>query len=278
MGVSVSSHPGRPGRKSWFRARGRRGVRRPWSPTRRRRGATPGSRARIVGLWGGEGGEGVARRAPALPRAFGVRRVVLGLAGREGVPVPREGEGDDGPADEAGLRAQRGDEGARGALATEGQGWPLEPRAPGAHPRIEGVGLVVGDAERMCLGASGLHAALVCGLRPVEADEGRQRRRRETRQGSPPGRGVRRWSRARRACVLRRPERAPGARQTRRRRGRTPAHLRMRGSGSKPPVLGQGDSSAAGADSCVHWERPPSCVAYHGTQDCLPITGRELTR
>jgi hypothetical protein len=151
------------------------------------------------GAGGGEGGELVALRAQELQLAVGVSRVVRGGAGRAGCPGPRAGEGGDGQEDEAVILAQRGDEGARVALEPAGPGWPREPRAHGAHPRIAGVWLVCEDAARTCLGASGVQADLVCRRSPVEADEGRTRVRRETRQGSPPVRGVSLGRRDRRA-------------------------------------------------------------------------------
>ncbi len=126
------------------------------------------------GALGGEGWELVARREQELTLELGVSRVVLGMAGREGWPVPRAGEGGDGKEDEEVILTQRGDDGPLVQLETEGKGLPLEPRAPGAHPRIDGVWLVFADAELTCLGASCLQADLVLSLRPVDADAGRQ--------------------------------------------------------------------------------------------------------
>jgi hypothetical protein len=151
------------------------------------------------GALGGEGCACVARREPELTRAFGVSRVVLGVAGREGFPVPREAEGGDGQASEAVVLAPRGDDGARVALETAGHGWPREPRAHGAHPRLDGVWLVCAAAALTCLGASGLQADSVCGISPVEADDGRTRIRREPGQGPPPVRCVSLCRRDRRA-------------------------------------------------------------------------------
>jgi hypothetical protein len=130
------------------------------------------------GALGVEGWELVARREPELTRECGVRRVVLGLAGREGFPVPREGAGVDGNEDEDVIRTQRGDAGPLVELETEGHGLPREPRAPGAHPRSDGVWLVCADAELTVLGASYVQADSVCGLSPVKADDGRTRVRR----------------------------------------------------------------------------------------------------
>ncbi len=130
------------------------------------------------GALGVEGCEFVARRAQELTREFGVSRVVLGMAGREGFPVPREGEGVDGKEDADVILTQRGVAGPLVAREPEGHGLPLEPRAQGAHPRSAGVGLVFEDADRTCLGASGLQADIVCGSSPVHADEGRTRVRR----------------------------------------------------------------------------------------------------
>jgi hypothetical protein len=139
-----------------------------------------------VGALRGERFQFVAMGEPELEREFGVRRVVLGVAGRERFARPREGEWVNGKEHEAVILPQRGDEGALVEFETEGHGWLLESRAQGAHPRIDGVWLVFEDPELTCLRASGLLADVVFGLSPVDADEGRKRFYRETRQGSPP--------------------------------------------------------------------------------------------
>jgi len=126
------------------------------------------------GALGVKGCECVAMRAQELKLECGVRRVVLGMAGRAGFPVPREGEGVDGKEDEEVILTHRRDDGTLVELETDGNGLPLEPRAPGAHPRLDGVWLVFEDAERTFLGASCLQADFVFGISPVNADEGRK--------------------------------------------------------------------------------------------------------
>jgi hypothetical protein len=59
-------------------------------------------------------------------------------------------------------------------LAADGKGWLLEPRAQGAHPRVDGVWLVCKDAAPTFLGASCLQADIVYGISPVDGDECRQ--------------------------------------------------------------------------------------------------------
>ena len=130
------------------------------------------------GALGGAGCEFVAMREPERTLECGVRRVVLGLAGRADVPGPRAGEGGDGQEDAAVILTQGGDEGPRVELETDGQGLPLEPRAQGAHPRLKGVWLGFEPADRTCLGARCLPAAIVVGLSPAEADAGCQLGRR----------------------------------------------------------------------------------------------------
>ncbi len=86
--------------------------------------------------------------------------------------------------------------------------------------------------------------------------------------GAPCGRchrpeGARGGGRDRPAAVLRRPERAPVARQPLRVRARTPAPPRRRSEVHAPRGRCRGDAAAAGAGACLHWERPSSGVAYH---------------
>ena len=128
-----------------------------------------------VGALRGEGLKCVAMGEQELELEFGVRRVVLGVAGRERCARPRQGEWVNGTEHEAVVLPQRGDEGAFVEFETDGYGLLLEARAPGAHPRINGVWLVGEDTQLTCLRASGLQADMVWGLSPVEADEGRKR-------------------------------------------------------------------------------------------------------
>jgi hypothetical protein len=116
----------------------------------------------------------VAMGEQELEPEFGVRGVVLGVAGRDSFARPREGEWVDGKEHEAVILPQRGDEGALVEFETDGNGLLLESRAPGARPRSAGVWLVFEDTELTCLGASGLQADMVFGISPVDADEGRK--------------------------------------------------------------------------------------------------------
>jgi hypothetical protein len=162
-----------------------------------REGVGPGTGAAMVDEWlkgaqgralRGEGWTWGARWEQALALALGLSGVVRGRAGRERVAIPREGAGGNGKAHAAVILPRRGDEGAVVECETEGQGVRLEARAHGAHPRRKGGWLVFEDPERTVLRASGFSAAMVFGLSPVDADAGRQRFSRLTRQGSPPGR------------------------------------------------------------------------------------------
>jgi hypothetical protein len=126
------------------------------------------------GALGVKGFKFVAMRAQELTLEFGVSSVVVSVPGRGGYPVPGEGEGVDGKEYKEGILAQRGDDGAFVELETDGHGLPLEPRAHGAPPRIDGVWLVFEDAEFTFLGASCLQADIMCGISPVDADEGRK--------------------------------------------------------------------------------------------------------
>jgi hypothetical protein len=122
----------------------------------------------------GEGLKFVAMGAQELELEFGVRGAVLGVAGREGFAISREGEGVNGKEHEAVILPQRGDEGALVEFETDGHGLLLESRAQGAHPLIDGVWLVSEDTELTFLRASCLQADMVCGISPVDADEGRK--------------------------------------------------------------------------------------------------------
>jgi hypothetical protein len=103
---------------------------------------------------------------------FGVRGVVLGLAGGEGLAIPRQHEGIDGKEHKEVILAQRRDEGALIEFKTEGNRLAGEPRAQGAHPRIDGVWLVFEDAALACRGARHVQTNIVFGISPVDTDEG----------------------------------------------------------------------------------------------------------
>jgi hypothetical protein len=114
----------------------------------------------------------IAMLEQEFKEAFGVRGVILGLAGGEGLAIPRQHEGIDGKEHQEIIRAQRRDDGALIEFKTDGTRLPGEPRAQGAHPRIDGVGPVCEAAELACRGARHLHTNIVCGISPVEPDEG----------------------------------------------------------------------------------------------------------
>ena len=77
------------------------------------------------GALGVEGVEVVAMREQELKLEFGVSRVVLGMAGCEGLPVPREGEGVDGKEYEEVILTQRGDDGTLVSSRPMAMGCPL---------------------------------------------------------------------------------------------------------------------------------------------------------
>jgi hypothetical protein len=104
----------------------------------------------------------------------GVGGVVLGVAGCEGFTIPGERERMDGKAHEVVVRSERVDHGTLVEFETDGDRLSLAPRAPGTHPRLDSVWRVRKDAERACLGASRVQTDIVCGIRPVEADERRK--------------------------------------------------------------------------------------------------------
>ncbi len=107
-----------------------------------------------------------------LKLELGIGRVVLGVAGREGFAIPREGEGIDRKEHEEVILAQGVNDGAFVELEANGDGLPFEPLAQGVHPRVDGFWRVLEAAELACLGASRLHTDVVFGIRPVDADEG----------------------------------------------------------------------------------------------------------
>jgi hypothetical protein len=95
-----------------------------------------GAHGRTLGL---KGLELIAMREQEFKEEFGVRGVVLGLAGGEGLAIPRQHEGSDGKETKEIVPAQRRDNGALMEFKTDGNRLPGEPRAQGAHPRINGV-------------------------------------------------------------------------------------------------------------------------------------------
>jgi hypothetical protein len=142
-----------------------------------------GTQNRTLGL---KGLERIAMREQACKEEFGGSGVVLGLAGGAGLALPCQHEGIDGKEHQQVILAQRIDDGALLEFKTEGTRLPVEPRAQGAHPRIDGVWLVCEDAALALRGARRVQTAIVFGISPVAADAGCKRMHRETPHGSPP--------------------------------------------------------------------------------------------
>jgi hypothetical protein len=109
-----------------------------------------------VGALGVEGVEFVAMREQKLTLEFGVRGVVLGVAGGEGLTVSREGTGIDGKEHEEVILAQGGAKRALIKFEADGDWLALEPLAQGANPCIDGVCRVLGDGVLAFVRAGGL--------------------------------------------------------------------------------------------------------------------------
>jgi hypothetical protein len=88
---------------------------------------------------GRKGRERIARLAEECKAEFGVSGVVLGPAGGAGRARPRQHAGIEGQEPTAIVLAQRSDEGALSECETDGHRLLGEARAPGAHPRLEGL-------------------------------------------------------------------------------------------------------------------------------------------
>jgi hypothetical protein len=138
------------------------------------------------GTLGLHGVERITMCAQALTLACGVRRIVLGLAGGEGLALARSREGSHGQEDEEVVLTQGRDERPCMACTAKGHRVPCEPWAQGAHPRIARVWWVVKRTARACLRACRWPAAIGLGLGPVAAEEGGTCLRRSTRHVSPP--------------------------------------------------------------------------------------------
>ena len=125
-----------------------------------------------LGALGGEGGKSSAMRQQEFELEFGVRGIVLGVAGSKGFTVSREGPRIDGKEHEEVILAECRNDGALVALKADGNGLPLESRAQGTHPLGKRIWLMFEHAALTFLGACGLQADIVFGVRPVETDEG----------------------------------------------------------------------------------------------------------
>lgn len=113
----------------------------------------------------------VAVGAQEGKRAFGSRRVILRVAGGEGLAVPGAGAGIDREQDADGVLAPRGDQGPRVECQAHGDRLASNALAKGAGPRVDGVGGMVQDTALACVRVSGLAAAIMWGIGPVDADE-----------------------------------------------------------------------------------------------------------
>ena len=87
---------------------------------------------------------------------FGVRGVVLRVAGGEGLAVAREGKGIDGKEPEEVVLAQDGDKRALMPFEADGDRLPLEPLAQGANPCIDGFWRVLDGGVLAFVRAGGL--------------------------------------------------------------------------------------------------------------------------
>jgi hypothetical protein len=114
----------------------------------------------------------VAMVEQELELACGVRGIILGAAGGESLAVAREGQGMDGAQDEDLVCAQRGDHGLLVELKASGDGVTAAALAPGTDPGIDRCRGRVEATGLACGGASGWEAERMCGIGPVDADEG----------------------------------------------------------------------------------------------------------
>jgi hypothetical protein len=124
------------------------------------------------GALGVEGCEVVAMREQEFELEFGVRGVVLGVAGGEGLAVSREGKGMDGNEHEEVIRAQGGDKRALLKFEADGARLALEPLAQGANPCIDGFWRGLDDGVLAFVRAGGLSAEIVFGIGPIAAEVG----------------------------------------------------------------------------------------------------------
>jgi hypothetical protein len=123
----------------------------------------------------GQGRACVTMREHEFELQLGVAEGVLGLAGGKGFTVACEHEGIDRQEHEEVIRVQRIHHRTLVAFEADGNRLPLEPRAQGAHPLIDGSRRMLEAGELALVGAGGLQTDLVLGIGPVEADEGRER-------------------------------------------------------------------------------------------------------
>jgi hypothetical protein len=126
------------------------------------------------GTLGLQGLELITMFEQELKLEFSVSRVVLGLAGGEGLAIAREREWIDGKEHEEIVLTQGRDDRPLIEFKANGNRLPCEPRAQGAHPFIDCVRLVVKGPALAFLRACRLQADIVFGIGPVDADAGRK--------------------------------------------------------------------------------------------------------
>jgi len=101
-----------------------------------------------------------------------VSGVIFGPAGGEGFAVPGQRNRIDGKEDQQVIRAQGGDTGTCVERKADGHGGAVEPRAQRADPRVDGLGRGFEHEGLAFLRASGLEAAILCGIGPVDPNKG----------------------------------------------------------------------------------------------------------
>ena len=114
----------------------------------------------------------VAMGEPQFALEGGVRRVVFGPAGREGVAIPRQHQGMDGEEDQKVILAQGRDQRAFVECESNGHGVAVEPRAQGGDPRVDGLGGVLELAIFTFCRVRCLEADIMLGISPVNTNNG----------------------------------------------------------------------------------------------------------
>jgi hypothetical protein len=130
-----------------------------------------GTQRRAVG---GERRERVAVGEQPLALERGIGGGIGGMARGNRCAVLRQGERMDGTEHEAIIGAQRRYAGPFREVQAHRAGVSGEARAPGLDPRINRRGAVCESEQLAALSASSLEAHIGCGIRPVEANKGRQ--------------------------------------------------------------------------------------------------------
>ena len=126
------------------------------------------------GALGGERRERVPVCEQERDLKCGIGGVICGPARGKRVTGLRQGERSDGKAHEEIIVAQRGHDGPFIEFQAHGHRVSVAPRMQGADPRVDRCGAVCEGHKLPALGAGGLSADIVCGIRPVEAHKGRK--------------------------------------------------------------------------------------------------------